>query len=230
MTWATLSRAIAKTTSSMRERGVFQTTVAALTFFKRHSFPNREQYDRDHGVNTGGTHALWSLVDDPDSVAGCYPYHAVDDTDVDAALGRLGKDLSQFMFIDIGCGKGKALLVAASRFRTVIGIEIVPALVAIARQNLAKLKIRNALLFEMDARRFPFARVPTVVFLCNPFGREIMGKVVANMLSVDTEQYVIYVVPAENAVFAESGHFEKLDEWRGYRSGDVITIWKRTKR
>jgi SAM-dependent methyltransferase len=173
---------------------------------------------------------LWSLVDDPDSVAGCYPYHAVDDTDVDAALGRLGADFSKFDFIDIGCGKGKALLVAAPRFRWAIGVEFVPALAEIARKNLVRLGIRNAIIEEGDARSFPFPSRPTIVFFCNPFGREIMGKVVANMLSVDTEQYVIYVVPAENAVFAESGHFEKLDEWRGYRSGDVITIWKRTKR
>jgi SAM-dependent methyltransferase len=223
----TLSRAIAKARSSVRERGVFQTTVAALTFFKRHSFPNRDQYDRDHGVDTGGTHALWTLVDDPDSVAGGYPYHPADEMDVDDALGRLGEKLSRFIFIDIGCGKGRALLVAAPRFHTVIGIELVPALAAIARRNLAKLNIRNAIVCEKDARRFSFASRPTVVFLCNPFGREIMEMVVANMLAVDTEQYVIYVVPAENAVFAESGHFEKIDERRGYRSGDVITIWKR---
>ena len=201
--------------------------MAALTFFQRHSFPNRDQYDRDHGVETGGTHALWTLVDDPDSVAGGYPYHPVDETDVESAIGRLPEDLSRFDFIDLGCGKGRPLIVAAPRFNWVIGVEFVPALAEIARQNLSLLDIHNAYVMEADARNFPFSDTPTVVFLCNPFGREIMKKVVENMLAVEAEQYVIYVVPAENDVFALTGRFEKIDERRGYRSGDPITIWKR---
>lgn len=201
--------------------------MAALTFFQRHSFPNRDQYDRDHGVETGGTHALWTLVDDPDSVSGGYPYHPVDETDVESAIERLPEDLSRFDFIDIGCGKGRALLVAAPRFERVIGVEFIPALVMIAWANLYQLGIHNVNVLMMDARDFAFSSRPAVVFFCNPFGREIMEKVVENMLAVEAEQYVVYVVPAENDVFAGSGRFEKIDERCGYRSGDVITIWKR---
>jgi predicted RNA methylase len=225
-----VSRAIAKIANSIRSRGALKTLLAALTFFQRNSFLRRDDYDQAHGVDTGGNHPLWTLVDDPKVVVDGHPYHPVDEADLENALRKLDLPFSKFDFIDVGCGKGRALLVAAPLgFRTLLGVEFVPALAAIARKNLTQLAIRNASIVECDARHYSFAAHPTVIFLNNPFGRDIMQSVVQRLTEVAAEQYVIYVVPGQNEVFAESGQFEKTAEFRGAKSGDVITIWKRIR-
>ncbi len=50
------------------------------------------------------------------------------------ALSALGP-VERYDFLDLGCGKGRALIVAAEfPFRAITGVELSPALAAIARR------------------------------------------------------------------------------------------------
>lgn len=54
-----------------------------------------------------------------------------------ATLPEIGLTLEDYAFLDLGCGKGRALLLASEYpFRQVTGMELHPGLAAVARRNL----------------------------------------------------------------------------------------------
>jgi hypothetical protein len=83
--------------------------------------------------------------------------------------------LPDFTFIDLGSGKGRALLMAAKHgFKEIIGVEFMPEWHRIAEQNIRKFRASSgsALPIEsvcMDARDFEFPNDPLVIYLFNPF-------------------------------------------------------------
>src|SRR5262249_45180057 len=82
-------------------------------------------------------------------------------------------NLRNFTFVDMGPGKGRALLLAAEQpFARVIGVEVLPELHAIAQQNIAaaasRLVCHKIESISADARIFQFPDGPLVVFLFNP--------------------------------------------------------------
>jgi SAM-dependent methyltransferase len=91
-----------------------------------------------------------------------------------------------YSFIDIGAGKGRAMLVASELpFRQVIGIELNPAMAAIARRNLnhwtgahtadaTAPRLAPIQLLEQDALTFHFPSTPSVVFLFHPFEAPVL--------------------------------------------------------
>ena len=106
-------------------------------------------------------------------------------------LDRLSiTDPAQFAFVDLGCGKGRTLVVAAEHgFRPVIGVELDLRLTGIARRNIrwyafaaaAQSRQCPITVVNSDAVAYEFPTVPTVVFLFNPFGADTLGAVVANL-------------------------------------------------
>ena len=90
--------------------------------------------------------------------------------------------LEQTTLIDIGAGMGRAVLLAAELpFRQVIGVELHPTLVRIARRNVnawrkagrAHAPVR---IVERDAVDFELPQGPCVAFLFNPFGAVVMRR------------------------------------------------------
>ena len=85
-------------------------------------------------------------------------------------------------FIDIGAGMGRAVLLAAQNpFRQVVGVELNPTLVRIAKKNLAKWRIAGRAQPPMkivcgDAVEFPLPAGPCLVFMFNPFGAPVMRR------------------------------------------------------
>jgi SAM-dependent methyltransferase len=83
------------------------------------------------------------------------------------------------VFVDLGCGKGRVILFLATRcrLRKIIGIEIVPELVQIARRNIAKLTLLTPVdIIEGDASKADLSE-GTVYFMFNPFGEETLLRV-----------------------------------------------------
>ena len=103
----------------------------------------------------------------------------------DLPLG--GGDYSQYTFIDVGSGKGRVLFVAAEYpFRKVIGVEFSNALHDDAVANLKRYKFAGRRCADIepvhaDAREFEFPDGNLVIYLFNPFGPEVMGRMLANL-------------------------------------------------
>jgi len=104
----------------------------------------------------------------------------------DLPLGG-GGDYSQYTFIDMGSGKGRVLFAAAEYpFRNVIGVEFSNALHDDALANLKRYKYWGQRCADIepvhaDAREFEFPDDNLVIYLFNPFGPEVMGRMLANL-------------------------------------------------
>ena len=95
-----------------------------------------------------------------------------------AAFGRV----EAYSFVDAGCGKGRALFLAAELpFRKIIGIELNPRLARTAERNLACWKRtagtkKNIRVMHGDATNFRWPRAPLLAFLYNPFDCSLVAE------------------------------------------------------
>ena len=80
----------------------------------------------------------------------------------------------QFTFLDVGSGKGRALLLASDYpFHAIVGIELLPELHRQAFQNIARYRSPSQQCFSIDsrcgnARDLEFPSGPLVIYLFNP--------------------------------------------------------------
>lgn len=103
--------------------------------------------------------------------------------------------ISSYTFLDIGCGKGRALLVASELpFRRVAGIELNPKLAAIARSNV-EIWTRSHVadptagllapidVLEQDALELTLPPRPALIFLFHPFEAPLLRKLLRRIES-----------------------------------------------
>ncbi len=112
------------------------------------------------------------------------------------------------VFIDLGSGKGRVLLVAAqSGFQRITGVEFSPELCQIARENikvfLKKTRISARMeVIESDAAIVPIDRECNVIFMYNPFDKVVLTRVLENLrsslLQFPRKIWVIYNNPVDN--------------------------------
>jgi SAM-dependent methyltransferase len=135
--------------------------------------------------------------------------------------GARGGDYSQYTFIDMGSGKGRVLFVAAEYpFRKVIGVEFSndlheEALANIKRYNYRGQRCADIEPVHADAREFEFPNENLVIYLFNPFGPEVMGRMLAN-LERSIEQHPRHVIVV--MLWPEQSHLvEQMPVMRVYR-------------
>jgi SAM-dependent methyltransferase len=137
--------------------------------------------------------------------------------DLDDLLRKLPICLSDTV-LDIGCGKGGAMLtLAAWPFSRVDGVEISPNLARVARQNLKRFGISQARVFCCDAADFRDLDDYNYVYMYNPFPETVMRQVVENLqrsLELRPRKLtLIYKNPIFESTLLASG-FTKLCETR----------------
>lgn len=103
------------------------------------------------------------------------------------AAAKFAGDLKSFAFIDVGSGKGRALLMAADYpFRRIIGVEILPELHRIAEANIGRYESENKKCFALesvcqDAADFQFPDGPLLIYLFNPLPLAALTRLLANL-------------------------------------------------
>jgi SAM-dependent methyltransferase len=145
----------------------------------------RHPFDTAHGVRTSGLIAGRHLKSGHRHDRHATAYYGV----APSVFGRLlkrwrqtrpGMLISEFTFVDVGAGMGRAILLAAEMpFRKVVGVEIHPTLAGIARRNLRIWRhdgncIAPAQIRCCDASEFLLPAGPCLLFLFNPFGKAVM--------------------------------------------------------
>lgn len=204
---------VAKVVQSLRQHGTRATVnrvVASLRNRRRSS--TADDFDVTHGTDTVRQVQLWEFrIASPNRRFG-ERYQTTSEQELVDAINFLRENLNTFTFIDLGCGKGRALLVAAHLgFKRLIGVEFAVELVEIARVNLAKMGVANAVVEYADAADFLFPNGDVVLYLYNPFSAEVMQTVVAHLReSHPRKLYVIYTVPKAAEVLDLSGFLSRL--------------------
>ena len=127
-------------------------------------------------------------------------FHSV----MQALRDRLALDYGRFSFVDVGSGKGRALLLASDYpFREIIGVELSPELDRVARANIARYTgARNRApisSIQGDAAEFQWPPVPLVVYMWNSFTEPVMERVFhnleASLAQLPRELYLVYIHP-----------------------------------
>jgi SAM-dependent methyltransferase len=227
-------RVVRYLTASCRDVGVRATLVqlpaaaaAPLTLrrLKRRKLAelSRDGFDDAHGTDTAAVLVGRELG--PVATRGGHlviHYETTGEAAIRMPLDSLGGGdvLRGFTFVDLGCGKGKPLLVAASYpFGRLVGVDISPVCVGVARRNVARygperIDPARVELRVGEAEDFAFPPEPLVVYLYNPFPGAVLERVVANLEASLREKpracAVVYVNPHALSVLAASGMFERL--------------------
>jgi len=174
----------------------------------------KHPFDRGYGTDTSGFLFGEELLTGHPAEEHGSPYAGVQPSVLRRVLATL-PGLERCTFIDLGCGKGRPMLIASEfPFRDIIGVELSPPLVQVAERNAAHMaqrypertRIRVAM---GDATVFPMPDGDVVLFLYNSFDRELMLKVVENVegaIAADSNRclYVIYCNPASGDCFDAS--------------------------
>jgi SAM-dependent methyltransferase len=136
------------------------------------------------------------------------------------AIRSLPIRCEDYVFIDLGAGKGEILLLAAEYgFRRVVGVEYSEILTTIASTNVrtaAGLVGKSVACICADAADFDFSPDPAVLYLYNPFQGKVMNKVIRNieqsLRAMPRELWIIYVNPWEHRKFARSHNLKTIIE------------------
>jgi SAM-dependent methyltransferase len=128
--------------------------------------------------------------------------------------------LEAYTFVDVGAGKGRALLLASEMpFRRVIGVELNEGLARIAERNIAAwsrttkphAKIR---VMHKDAADFRWPRSPLLVYLNNPFDCDLVEQIAAQIVAAAQSGPglvdILYVNPACADTLTRHGNFRLL--------------------
>ncbi len=177
---------------------------------------SRDGFDRIHGTDTNRLLETRSRLGIP-----VHRYETASASAILAALDSVPLDLTGFTFIDLGCGKGKPLLIAAGYpFRRVIGVDISEPCLTITRQNLAKSgRDHRVELVVADVLEYELPAGPLLIYLFNPFPAPVVEHVVSRLvkrLQESSEQMVIvYMYPKFADVIERTGAFERVAQIPG---------------
>jgi SAM-dependent methyltransferase len=216
-----------------RARGAGPVTATAALLatvweFIRDSAPERlrqrfgdADYDWDFRVNTTGGALSWQ-----DRLLGALhsPYQPSEPVLFHEMLDRLAQstqmDWREFTFLDLGSGKGRALLMASDyAFHRIVGVELLPALHRIALENLRSYKSERQRCSHLeaicaDAASFPLPNEPLVIYLFNPLPEAGLRRFLANLdqslRARPRPAYLVYHNPLLEPVVTESPIYRKI--------------------
>ena len=128
--------------------------------------------------------------------------------------------IARTVFLDVGAGKGRAMLLASQYpFLRVEGVELNPALAAIAQANLdlwqrdpAANPLAPLSLHLADATLHPLPAAPTVAFLFHPFERTVLRRFLQHV-----ERSLTASPQPFDLLYANAEHGSLLDRHPAFR-------------
>lgn len=192
--------------------------------------PNRDvihPFDRKYGTDTSGYFGPEVLATGQGNDAFNYGYSAIAPSVFREACRRWRATLPAvagsaegYSFVDVGSGKGRAVLLAAEfPFRKVVGIELNAKLAKVAQANVipwrrranSKAKIR---VVQGDALNFRWPRTPLHVYLYNPFDCSLVAQLANKLAAAGGARSglvdLLYVNPTCSDTLTTQGFFARL--------------------
>lgn len=184
-------------------------------------FEERSEFDDAYRVETAGEVPWWTLGNGSATDAYCVDYLPCHPGLLRKVLQEI-PDLNDYTFVDLGCGKGRALIVASEfPFKSVIGVDKSTALLSIAKQNLEKVSREHPTrppmsVIEGDIIDFEIPPGNIVIFIFNPalvpVIQAISEKICRLDRSINPNIYLIYLNPALKDIFNKLPKLESVPE------------------
>ena len=178
------------------------------------------EFDQEHGVDTDGDCGDgWTYLSDLEIPSSNWihgnDYAPIEPARFHAILTSLPIKYEDFVFVDFGSGKGRALLMAAEfPFKRIVGVEFSPELHAVAQANLAvaltnpgkdrpiKWKCTSVESLCMDFLDFELPPERSVLFFFDPCGESVLSKMLArieqSLQARPRDLYLIYVARTDS--------------------------------
>jgi hypothetical protein len=226
---------------SFVERGVLRTLLLSprlpVTLLRERSVAKKlaelsaqSEFDARYGVDTdgavGGKGELRSRtylsdleIPSPNWIFGL-DYSPIPPEQFKRIFASLALNLEEYVFVDFGSGKGRALLLASDLpFKKIIGVEFSPELHAVAQSNIKKYSSPNQLCnslesINMDITAFQLPLEPCILYLLDPCRAPVYPKILENIhkswKAFPRKIAIVYVAPRSETVFDSSGFLRKL--------------------
>lgn len=190
--------------------------------------------DQIPGVETHRLVSLSALGTISENSKGAQPYQPITEPAFNAIVQSLPIDPGELVFVDLGSGKGRALLLAAKAgFHNIVGVEYSQELHLAAKRNMAAAlghwpNVDRIQLILGDAIAYDPPAMGVVLYLYNPFDASVMAPVIekwcAAMQKHSHALWVVYVNPTERSLFEKNCSFQPMSV------GGGTAIFSRTPR
>lgn len=136
-------------------------------------------------------------------------YSMTDATDMKRILQAVPVDPRKSAFLDVGCGKGMCMKVAAKLgYSKTDGLDLDAHLLEIARRNMKKLRL-DVNCIQANAIEFDGYANYDVFYFYNPFGKSVFEKVIKKLIESQQERnrdiWAIYYHPVFAKLFQQAG-------------------------
>src|SRR5215469_12963808 len=186
-------------------------------------------FDQIHGTDTSGLVPAADLVTGHPHDDHVTAYYAVAPSILRTLVAQWRETppphpLSSYTFLDLGCGKGRALLLASEfNFREVVGVELNPDMTAIAQRNVdlwtrahandpTAPRIAPIRVIHDDALNAAFPSTPALVFLFHPFEEPVLKPLLRRIETMFARR------PGElDILYVNAEHIATLDQNPGFR-------------
>jgi SAM-dependent methyltransferase len=164
----------------------------------------RDDFDLIRGTETSRQINRWRL-----SIGStAHRYQATSPRAFAQACRVLPSVAKAYPFFDLGCGKGRALIMAHEYgFRRIVGVELSSQLTKICKRNLSKLGMTNVTVVEENAASITLPDSPLVVFMYNPFRPPLFTAVVERLAKHRHPMFLIYVTPEYRRIVEQTERF-----------------------
>lgn len=159
------------------------------------------RYDRRHNVDTAGLYSFDPATVVGGTVANCNYYEPIPPAELRRLIDGLDIHHDSFIFVDVGSGRGRALLVAAEYpFRRVVGVEFAREFHEAARANIRTYRgprrCREVDSIHEDATRYVWPEEPAVLFFYSPFQppllRTVLGSLLESLRRAPRPTWIVY--------------------------------------
>jgi SAM-dependent methyltransferase len=203
-----------------------------------HIIRNEIRGEKKYGINTTGANDLKHLEKKGIDISHATIYMPVSYDLLEMFFLEI--NLSTFHhFVDIGCGKARAMCVAAAfEINKISGIELSKELYISAQENIAVTKQQypsaDFKIYNNDAFYFDIDDDVDCIFMFNPFDETIMSGVMENIeTSLENnprDLTIVYINPMEKHVlldwdYEEIFHYKKMH----YLEGSIFVKLKSTQ-
>jgi SAM-dependent methyltransferase len=201
---------------SLRDRGPVRTLKVAVNVLADLSF------DWKHGTDT----MKWVDVDFFETASQnksrAVRYQATKVRPLAKLLSKLRLPTTG-SFLDLGCGKGRVLLIASQLgYRRVVGVEFCSHLCRQARQNVDRFRTQHPDcspidVIESDVALYRFAGDESVLFMYNPFDQVVVKQTMDNVRTsvrmMPRDIWLIYNTPLQHETIQQQGDFGRCQRY-----------------